>query len=376
MTDQGSGERRTKSGSLLFVSLLRRPWAWFGRNWTWLRWPVLVALLAYLFYHHRRGFIDLADRRIQWGYWGVAFVLCGGSLILTFLRWYLLVWAQEFPFRFRDALRLSFVGYMLNYVAPGATGGDLFKAVLIAREQTSRRTVAVATIVLDRLLGLLALFMVGAATSLYPTPLVQRAEFRPIVITFWAGSLLGLIGVLILMHPAVPRSRWWNRLVRLPWIGRGIGELVNGVLLYQSKPRVLVATMLISFLGHLGILSSFYFCARALHPAEAIPLYWSHLQFVPAAELAGVIVPLPGGTGALEEAVAVFYGLAGASHDNGFLTAIAFRVISIVLAGIGGCYYFTTRREVDQALEDDHEASSPRSAIEQPQPRFSGKRWA
>lgn len=319
---------------------------------------ILAALLGFLFYHHREGFKNLSQRRIQWGYWLLALALCGGSLILTFVRWYLLVWAQEFPFRFRDALRLSFVGYMLNYVAPGATGGDIFKAFLIAREQSTRRTVAVATVILDRLLGLLALFMVGAATSLYPTPLVQQSEFRPIVITFWSGSVIGLISVLVLMHPAVPRFRFWERLVRLPLVGRGIGELVNALLLYQSKPRVLAAAVLISLAGHFGILSCFYFGARALHPTESMPLYWSHLQFVPAAELAGVIVPLPGGTGALEEAVAFFYGMAGASRDDGFLTGIAFRVITIVWAAVGGGYYFASRREIDRAMEEYQEAES------------------
>ena len=44
---------------------------------------------------------------------------------------------------------------------PGSVSGDLFKAYFIAKEQ-SRRTIAVATIFLDRIVGLVALVNVVA----------------------------------------------------------------------------------------------------------------------------------------------------------------------------------------------------------------------
>lgn len=335
------------------MNALRRCFRWVQQNWSWLRWPVLVGFLGLLFYHHRQGFVDLSQRRVQWGYLGLALLLGGGSLVLTFVRWYLLVRAQQFPFRLRDALRLGFMGFMFNYVAPGATGGDLFKAVMIAREQTSRRMVAVATIFLDRLLGLMALFLVGAVACLYPTDLVENVAFGTVVVIFWTGGLIGLLGLLVVLHPAVPRWKWLNRLVQVRYVGRVVGEMLNAMLLYQARPRVLFAAVGISILGHLGILSTFYLGALALHPAGDMPGYWSHLQFIPAAELVGVIIPLPGGTGALEEAVAYFYGMAGASRDDGFLTGITFRVITIVLAAVGGCYYFSSKCEVSEVLEKE-----------------------
>src|SRR5262249_38520042 len=62
------------------------------------------------------------------------------GLLGTFWRWYVLVRAQDLPFRLSDAFRLGFIGYFFNTFLPGSIGGDFVKAACIAREQ-SRRTV-------------------------------------------------------------------------------------------------------------------------------------------------------------------------------------------------------------------------------------------
>ena len=51
--------------------------------------------------------------------------------------------ALGIPFTLRNAFRLGFMGYLLNFVGPGAVGGDLFKAYFVASDQKSRRAEAV-----------------------------------------------------------------------------------------------------------------------------------------------------------------------------------------------------------------------------------------
>ncbi|MCH7990437.1 MAG: hypothetical protein IID46_14955, partial [Planctomycetes bacterium] len=92
--------------------------SWIKRNWGWLKWPVAAALLSFLYFQNRDDFNTLAQRLaeegIDWFYFGVAFVLCSTAILLTIVRWYLLVKAQDFPFRFSDALRLGFIGYLFT----------------------------------------------------------------------------------------------------------------------------------------------------------------------------------------------------------------------------------------------------------------------
>ena len=81
------------------------------------------------------------------------------GVLLTFFRWYLLVRAQDLPLSLFNALRLGLVGFYFSSFLPSSIGGDIVKAVMIAREQR-RRTVAVATVLIDRALGLWGLVWV------------------------------------------------------------------------------------------------------------------------------------------------------------------------------------------------------------------------
>src|SRR5262249_36368153 len=99
---------------------------------------------------------------IHAGYFVLAAVIYSASVLVTFGRWYVLVRAQDLPFTLPDALRLGLIGFFLsNFLPAGSVGGDIIKAAFLAREQ-SRRTVAVATVLIDRAIGLWGLFWLVA----------------------------------------------------------------------------------------------------------------------------------------------------------------------------------------------------------------------
>jgi uncharacterized protein (TIRG00374 family) len=334
------------------------------QNWFWLKWLVAITLLTYLFYRNRVQLQELWERKPNWWDLAIALVIVFASILLTFYRWYLLVWAQDFPFTLRDALRLSFVGYACNFVGPGSAGGDIVKATMIAAEQKSRKLVAFSTVLLDRLLGVLALFMVGAlATFFQPIGLLQHPVAKVYLAVLWSGAVGGLVGLVLLMLPAIPRSRLMKWLMRLRYVGPAISSLVNAVLLYQSRRRVLVVAVLLSIVGHFGMLSGFYFCAQAVRGGPATPGYWAHLLLVPGAEVGGVFIPVPAGLGAVEGLMAKGYQLtnevagspasAEAAAAAGVATSLAYRVTTIAIAFVAAVFYFLSRQEVDRALRDN-----------------------
>lgn len=332
------------------------------RNWTWLKWPVAVLLLAYLFSSNRRDLAELAARPKNWFYMIVAFALATTAMMLTFYRWYLLVWAQDFPFTVRDAMRLGYIGYLLGYVAPGAAGGDIFKAGIVASEQSSRRTVAAATVLLDRILGVLALFMVGAFAMFFQDRrLLQDPNVRMCVGLLWLGTIGGVIGLVVMLHPAFPRSRIFHRLIRIPKVGHVIGSLVNAVLLYQQRRGIVVLTVLISIVGHFGTLSSFYFCGLAINAGDAAPGYWTQLMLIPVAEVFAFVAPAPGGIGALEWGIQSCYAVAIQAMGNGQITveqakaagigaALANRLATVLIVAVGAGYYMMARGEIGRVI--------------------------
>jgi uncharacterized membrane protein YbhN (UPF0104 family) len=336
-----------------------------GQVWKWLKWPVAIGILAWLYHQNAANINKILGMPKSWGFAVLGFVLIGGSTLLTFARWYLLVKAQDFPFRFRDAIRYGFIGLVANYVAPGAVGGDLFKGVLLARDQTSRRVVAFATVLLDRVLGLLALFMVGACALLLPHGIPENPDLRLVTLLIWCGAGGGLVGLVVMLVPATTRWGWVNRLSRLPVVGRAVGELIEGVKLYQEKPKVVLAALGLSLPGHAGLITGFYLCALWMKQPW-VPGLVEHFYFLPPTELFAVLIPTPGGVGALEEGVSWFYGqlrpdliLQADALAAGATAGIAYRVVALSVAALGAVYYFSSRREISAAMEETAHSAEP-----------------
>ena len=91
----------------------------------------------------------------------------------TFVRWFFLVRVIEPTFQLRAALLLGFIGNVFNLVIPGAVGGDLIKAAYLVRMQI-KKTQAIASMVIDRILGLLGLFILAAVAGGLAWPVGER----------------------------------------------------------------------------------------------------------------------------------------------------------------------------------------------------------
>ena len=115
------------------------------------KYAVGLALLAGVVYANwdrppGAGLKVALARPIQWLPLAAAGLLLGTAALLTFYRWWMLVRALGLEFALGNAFRLGLVGFFFNTLLPGGVGGDIVKAVGIAREQTRR-----ALAIVDRL---------------------------------------------------------------------------------------------------------------------------------------------------------------------------------------------------------------------------------
>jgi hypothetical protein len=321
---------------------------------------VLVAagLLTFLFVQAQRhdSFATLRDGPKEWRFLFAAGGLCFVAVIITFVRWYLLVWALDIPFRLRDAFRLSFLAYLLNFVSLGSVGGDLFKALFIAREQPTRRTEAVATVVIDRLFGLLALFLVASAAILLTDVRVSVHEpiVHGIVNATLVATAVGVVVMALLLWPGLVGSRLVGRMRRVKWIGPIMARVVGAVEIYQRKLPLLGVILAMSVAVHVLLILGFYFIARGL-PSRA-PTFSEHFLVIPLSMVAGSLPFTPNGLGTLELGVDYFYrtisSSGGVTPGDGVIAALCYRIITVAIALVGVCYYLTRSREIDEAMQE------------------------
>ncbi|QGJ71202.1 Hypothetical protein PBC10988_29050 [Planctomycetales bacterium 10988] len=323
---------------------------------TFLKIAVSVALLAWLISmpENQEAFQRLVNQQPDWLPLGVAGVLVLSAVILTFIRWFWLVRTLGLPFTMSDAFRLGFLGFLLNFVSLGAVGGDVFKAFFLAKEQKGRRPEAVATVVLDRFIGLIALVLIAAlataAAGLYSYPEPEIRSMARIVIGA-AVVIIGGIGVFLI--PGFPPRSVINFLVNRPWLGPPMVRLLKGFQLYRRRPLVIVCCLLMGCGTHTLMALAMYMISIGL-PGEA-PGVLLHLVVSPLAMLAGAL-PLPGGgLGALELAMNTLYREV-AHYQEGLIVAFVYRAITIIVAMIGLVYYLMGRKEIDRTMKEAEEA--------------------
>jgi uncharacterized protein (TIRG00374 family) len=89
-------------------------------------------------------------------------LLVGSTIFLGVIRWRMVLQAQGLHLSLSRASEISFVAHFFNSFLLGSTGGDLMKAFYAARETHHKKTEAVTTVFVDRLLGLWSMLAFAA----------------------------------------------------------------------------------------------------------------------------------------------------------------------------------------------------------------------
>ncbi len=331
--------------------LSQLPWQSAKRVvWTLLKYVLAFGLLSWVIWKYwappdgyglsfvwNKHFVQGAP--VRWGYLALAAAILTVSLLITFVRWYILVRAQDLPFTLYHAVRLGLIGYFFNSFLPGSVSGDVVKAAFLAREQ-SRRTVAVATVVMDRALALWGLFWFVAVLGLvfWALGMLQPATQW---ITLCCAVLVGIsvpVWVLLGYLPAYRAERFAERLGRLRRVGPAAAEFWRAVWMYRCRQWSVAVTLLLAWVGHVGFVFVFYFSVLSLWSPEygPIPSLAEHFLIVPLALLAQAIPIFPGGVGVGELGFGGFYAMLGSKYFIGVLGClVSQRVIAWALGLIG-----------------------------------------
>lgn len=341
-----------------------------------LKYALALSLLGYVVWSNwapasGKGLQELWERHIVRGeplhydFLALAVVILTGSVVITFLRWYVLVRAVGLPFTLGNALGLGAVGFFFNTFLPGSVGGDLVKAVYLAREQ-ARRTVAVATVIMDRVIALWALvwFVAISGGIFWAAGLIQesaRAASERIILT--AAVTVGVtlaLWVLLGLLPQHRADRFARRLEGIPRVGGSLAELWRAFWIYRCRTKAVAGVMLLSWVGHVGFVVGFYCCVRTLYEPASMPDLASHFLLVPIGLVIQAIPLVPGGIGLGELGFGKLYEWFGMTSTPAVLGTLLQRVLFWVLGLVGYVVYLQMRPALQAAAAvaaEEHKAA-------------------
>ena len=227
-------------------------------------------------------------------------------LIIINARWWWLLRANRLDVGFFEVQRLAWIGFFFNNVIPGTTGGDVVKAIYIAKRCSTNRVQALVSVVVDRIVGLLSLLLIGSLASLLA---VNRFPTFAIVVWLTAGSAL-LFCVLLLSPDLRRRIRFERLIARLPKRpGQILEEIDAAVLQYRGHLTGITAWILVSPVIYSLFVISIWFMDRSLGVGLAFADYFF---IVPVVSVVQGIPIAPAGWGIGEAAYGALIGKFGA----------------------------------------------------------------
>ncbi len=319
---------------------------------------LIIGVLLYLAVNtpeKRETLREMWKKQWAWPLLAMGFAALFAAILITMVRWWYLVRAVGIDLALPDAIRIGFIGYLFNLMPMGIVGGNLLKAWMLAKENPGNRAKALASVVVDRIVGLYVLFLVAVAGIL--------------ITGFWSNShlvciavigitLVSTVGIVLVLIPGF--LEWMDGVFaraekRAPKVGHAIRSLLDAIKVYRGERAVLFWTAVATVPVHTFLTISIYFLAMGMG-FQKVP-FRDYFAVYPVSSILSTI-PLPAGP--QETGIVFLYRKvdikAGApperAQQEGTILALVYRLSTILIAPIGAAYYFLgSRAEVSEVMQ-------------------------
>ena len=275
-------------------------------------------------YDARPVLATMARERLSYFSLAVAIYVAGQAM--SAYRWKVLADALGFDAPYREMVAYYFVGMFTNLFVPGLVGGDAARSLYLGRRH-DRMGDAIASVVADRGLGLLALFWLAG----FAAAALNRGVL-PAVVTAPAIAVAIIAAIAVAMSRAIGRIVW-----RLP---RPLHRMAAIVTPYLSRPSTMIAPLALSLVLQFSLALCQYVLARGLGMDVGLGI------FVLVVPIANVVASLPltlNGLGVRETAYLVMLGMAGVRKEDSIALGLLW-FAATMLGGLTGAIAFVLTR--------------------------------
>lgn len=244
------------------------------------------------------------------------------------LRFRWLLAAQGIDVGYWECLKLTFAGNFLNFATPlGSHAGDAFKAYF-ASLHTDRKTEAVTTVVLDRVIGLGTLLVVAALITLAAASGGKLAILRPYVLGLLAVGVLGASFYLSPLLPKLARASDWSS--RLPAF-QHVRRFDTAARTLARRWRILAGAVALTVLLQWLALSAYFIVARAMNLRADLDNLLEYYAYFYAGTLVQALPGPPQGLGTVELTYRYFFEPFG-SPSQIVCMALVIRIVVLICA--------------------------------------------
>jgi glycosyltransferase 2 family protein len=253
-------------------------------------------------------------------------------MIITLLRWQILLRPHGIYLKFFETIHLGFMGYFANIFVPGSLGIEAIRFYHLSKCEnlSSRKSLILSSIIMDRSAGLLGLMLIAPISG--GLLLFMNGGQKNLEYLLWFSVLLLLVSVTGL---ALICSR--RGFQKLPFLKRinAVANFASAMQSYRNHFSTLAVSLLLSILGHVCVIFAAYFSFMTFGSLVG-PLVVSCVM--PFVILSRIIPLTPLGLGVSDTVGSEIFSLFDAVQ--GAEVVMLMRAAVILLSSFGVFFYF------------------------------------
>lgn len=294
---------------------------------------VSVGLLTFLFRRIPLDQFASAASGVRFEWLVAAWLLLFGSNLLGAWQWSRLLQVVEIRIPFWKVCAYYHVGLFFNNFLPAGIGGDIARVADSSRHGPTKAA-ALSAVVMDRLLGTLAIASLALVTTL---PAIDRFHLTLVYLAVVGFFAISITLVWAVFHPALlPACERLLSRVGLGGLSPHLDELARRIAGFRARRGLFAGLFAVAALTQVSRIGVHALVARSL--GLQIPLVYFFL-FVP---LLAVIVSLPisfNGIGVREGAGMVLFGLVGVDRAHAFSLQFLTYLVMVAVSMLGGLVF-------------------------------------
>lgn len=292
-----------------------------------------VGLMVFLFARIPLASVGETLRHADRMWLAAAALLLIASNLLGSLQWNGLLGAVGLRIPFWKVIVYYHVGLFFNNFLPANIGGD-FSRVVDASRYGESRAAAFSTVLLDRLIGTLALAGLALVTTV---PAIDQFHLSLVYLALVGFFALSVTVLWAVFHPPLlPALERLLARVGLGALGPHLEELAGRLQGFRGRRTLFLRLIALALVVQVCRIFVHVLVARAL--GLAIPLTYFFL-FVP---LLAVIVSLPislNGIGVREGVGVVLFGMVGVPRAAAFSLQFTTYLVAVAVSLLGGIVF-------------------------------------
>lgn len=280
--------------------------------------------------------------------------LIGFQFLFFTFRWKIIVDFYQ-KISFSKILKLSLIGQFFNIFIPGGVGGDVVKALELAKSEPVQKKNALTTVLIDRVMGLYCMIIFSTLflfLELNQTFDVKKYFYTSLVM--WITATLGFVfldKISLFISTLTQKNNLSTHKKISVLIFIKISEalqIINAGFKSLSNFKTLTQIFIISLVAQLLSISFLYLVASSI--SSQTPSFILFFPLACFAFMASSIPITPGGIGFGQAAFYFIFSIFSKDAANAVVVGISLMQLFSLIFSLPGAYFFTKISQVNHGL--------------------------